>query len=201
MSTMQRNIMIICAVVMLGVFAVIHLLLVQPRLELAQQKASLNADVAAKTKRLDKVNELKAALPTLDAKVSDLSKVGLPKDQQLPDLLEQVEQAVLSQGDFKLVSFDPILGKATVSTDQAAGGLTETAFSITVRGDAKKLSSVFDVLNNNLRPMYVKGIVIAPNADDGAPAGSVNATISMVTFNTGSAAVAAVPAVSSTTTP
>lgn len=185
MNTKQRNSIAIAFLVLLGSFVVIYFL-IGPKVKTSvDQQNQLQSDVTAKTARLDTVNQLRVPLKHLETSMTNIESIGLPKGTQLPDLIEQVDHIMLSQTDFKLVNFDPSLAKTAAATtaSSSVGGAAEEPFTLTVSGKSDKLSNLLGLINNNIRPLYVKSVIIATSSDANAQPGDVTITLAIVAYN------------------
>lgn len=178
MNPQQRNVVLICVLLIAAGFMLNHLVL-GPRYQTALvARDSLQAEVTAKEQRLANIKAIRTSLPKLEAGIGQIDTIGLPKNEEIPDLIELVEQAVLSQSDMQLITFAPSLVNAKTAGDS---GYVETTYTLSVKGQANKLASFIDILHNAIRPMYVKSITLAPEKDE--PAGVVVASLNMTTFS------------------
>ncbi len=181
MKNLAKNGLLISILVMIGAFGVVHYFLVAKHRGQIVLKNQLTAEITAKEARLEKIKELKPPLSKLEQSVDLLMSVGLPRGDSIPDLIEHIEQLVLSQSDFKLVSFTPSLSATKTGTSES--GLIETPFSLVLKGDASKLSSVLDVLYKSIRPVSIKTLALSPDSSEGAPANAVTVTMSLVAYS------------------
>lgn len=181
MKNLAKNGLLISILVMIGAFGVVHYLLVAKHREQIILKNQLTSEITAKDARLEKIRELKPPLSKLEQSVNLLMSVGLPRGDSIPDLIEHIEQLMLSQSDFKLVSFIPSLSATKTGTSES--GLIETPFSLVLKGDASKVSSVLDVLYKSIRPVSIKTLALSPNSIEGAPANEVTVTMSLVAYS------------------
>lgn len=181
MNPKQKNSIFVSVLVIVACVAYVHLVLANNHRDLLTQKSQLQASINQKMARLTKIQELKTPLPLLEQNVNLLFAVGLPRGESIPDMIEQVEQLVLSQHDFSLVNFSPSLSTTKGASTQS--GLVETPFTLVVKGDASKLDSVLGLLYSNIRPIGVKSIAVVADATEGAPPNSVVATLSLSAFS------------------
>lgn len=187
MSSQQKNIILVCLLVVLGSLASVHFLL-GPKYQTAlTTKSGLESGLESKRKRLASINEIRVPLAKLETSMTQIESIGLPRGEQIPDLLEFVEQALYSQTDMTIVSFTPTVGKA--GPGEASGGYVETPYTITVKGPSGKLSTVLDLLNTTIRPMAVKSVSITPG-DDKDPPDTIQAVIAVTAYSIPDAASA-----------
>ncbi|MFA6081887.1 MAG: hypothetical protein WC773_00535 [Patescibacteria group bacterium] len=185
MTKQQKNIIMIAILVVLSAFALIQLW-IGPLLQTnLTQLNQLNADVNAKTARLNTINKIKAPLADLESAMSDIDKVGLPKGNSLPDLIEQVENIVAGTKDaasnqpyFSVTSFVPNLTNA-VNSAGASASANSLDFTLAVRGNPDNLAILLDAFNKNVRPMSVKSMTLAPDSTSS----DVLVTLTMTAYN------------------
>lgn len=180
MTAQQKNIVLVCFLFIVAALLSVHFML-GPRYQTAlTTRTSLETALESKRKRLAAINDIKVPLAKLETSMNQIESVGLPKGEQLPDLIELVEQALLSQKDMTLVNFTPSVGKSAAT--EVSGGYVESPYSVTVKGPSSKLATVLEVLNSSIRPMYVKSVSITPSADTDAP-DTIQAVISVGAFS------------------
>ncbi len=182
MSTKERNILLVAFLVLTVGFLLVYFFLGQRYQTALGQRDTLVNERTAKQSKLATINELRTPLKKLESSAADIDKVGLPKGEQLPDLIEQVEQLVLKPelAGIHLVSFQPTLSKTAAGGQNSSNGALESQFTLTVSGDPTKFPVFFDQINANVRPLTIKSITFSPG--NNADIGSVFATISMAAY-------------------
>ncbi|GEM_PF-6875148 len=182
MNGTQRNLLMSSILVMALCFLAIQFYL-GDHLKTARENASVaQSEVTAKKNRLKYIGDIKVPLKNLETSMSQVETIGLPKEESVPEILEQIEQLVLTQGSFGIVSFDPNLSKAakTTTPTETPGGVTESSFTLSLTGNPDNLGSLFDAFNENIRPLAIKNLTITPIAGSS----DVTIALSMVIYST-----------------
>ncbi len=180
MNAQQKNVVLVCFLFIVAALLSVYFML-GPRYQSAlNTQTSLETALESKQKRLATINEIKVPLVRLETSMNQIESIGLPRGEQLPDLIELVESALLSQKDMTIASFTPSVGKAAAA--ESGGEYIESPYSITIKGPSSKLSTVLDLLNSSIRPMYVKTVSITPGAETDSP-DTIQAVISVSAFS------------------
>lgn len=180
MISIARNIIIACFIVIVASFSLVHFKLGADYKTTSENKTSLMQQVDFKGKQIEAIKNLTVLLPQLELTGGQIDKIGLPQGEQTPDIIEQIEQLLLSQKDFSVLNYQPSLSKSV--KDIATGGST-TDVILGVRGDANKLGDFLQLLQSNIRPIYIKNIALTSAADGGVNSNIVDVNISAVIYN------------------
>jgi len=193
MSDKQRNLAVICLLVLIASFVGIYLYFGPSLRTETEQKSAKQAELDSVVEHIKSVNNLKVILPDLQNANDTILRNAIPEGDQWPVMIEQIEKMILSQNKFVTSTFTIDKNQNT----QVSGGTSEIQFTLNLSGKFSDIDSLFNLINNNVRPMNIKSFSItAPKLTPGY----ININLTVTTFG-GAKSAAASKSTDKSTTP